>query len=131
MIVRLDPASAVPLFEQLRSQIERLIVSEQLTPGTQLPAIRHLATDLGLARGTVAKVYEQLVRDGLVVSARRAGTVVAPRPEPKAASAIDPTASQAMNEAAAHLAVVTKQLGLAADAAQAALTRAWAALETP
>ncbi len=35
MIVQVDPSSAVPVFEQLRVQIERLIASGQLLPGTR------------------------------------------------------------------------------------------------
>ena len=58
MIVHIDTESAVPVFEQLRSQIERLIASGQLRPGSKLPPIRQLATDLNLARGTVNKVYD-------------------------------------------------------------------------
>jgi DNA-binding transcriptional regulator YhcF (GntR family) len=69
VVVQVDPASAVPVFEQLRAQIERLIVSGQLPVGSTLPPIRHLATDLGLARDTVSKVYEALARDGLVETA--------------------------------------------------------------
>ena len=39
-----------------------------------------LANDLGLAPGTVARAYRELDADGLVVSRRRVGTVVADRP---------------------------------------------------
>ena len=62
MIVQVDSASPVPVFEQLRAQIERLIVSGQFAPGAKLPPIRHLAADLGLARGTVNKVHDALAR---------------------------------------------------------------------
>jgi DNA-binding transcriptional regulator YhcF (GntR family) len=77
IVVSVDPALPLPVFEQLRSQIAQLIVSRQLPPGSQLPAIRHLATDLGLAKGTVAKVYEALTREGLAVTDGRNGTIVA------------------------------------------------------
>jgi DNA-binding transcriptional regulator YhcF (GntR family) len=77
LTVSIDPGLPIPVFEQLRYQIESLIVSRQLPPGSQLPAIRHLAIDLGLAKGTVAKVYEALTRDGLVTTDGRNGTIVA------------------------------------------------------
>jgi len=120
MIVSLDPASPVPLFEQLRAQITRLIVSGEMPPGTQLPAIRYLAADLGLARGTVAKVYETLARDGLVTSATRAGTVVAPVKEH--ARSISP---DDLTRAAQHVALIARQLGLSPDDAQAAIRAAF------
>jgi len=122
MIVSLDPASPVPLFEQLRAQITRLIVSGQMPPGTQLPAIRYLANDLGLARGTIAKVYETLARDGLVISAGRAGTVVAPTTEHARGIAPDE-----LTRAAHQVALIARQLGLSADDAQAAIRAAFAA----
>ncbi len=117
MMVHVDPDSPVPVFEQLREQIERLIRAGQLRPGTHLPPIRHLATDLGLARGTVNRVYELLARDGWVRSAGRHGTVVQTPPAPQADTSDLP-------DAADRLALVTRQLGLNDDGAHAALTRA-------
>ena len=126
MIVSLDPASPVPLFEQLRAQITRLIVSGEMAPGTRLPAIRHLAADLELARGTVAKVYETLARDGLVVSAGRAGTVVAPVHQHARALAPDELA-----QAAQGVALIARQLGLSIDDAQRAIRAALEAISDP
>ncbi len=118
MIVKVDPASPVPVFEQLRAQIERLIVSGQLVTGARLPPIRHLANDLGLARGTVNKVYDALARDGLVATAGRHGTVVLAVPRSTTAAAADLAA------AADQLALVARQLGLDAEATHAALAAA-------
>lgn len=120
MIVSLDPASPMPLFEQLRAQITRLIVSGELPPGAQLPAIRYLATDLGLARGTVAKVYETLARDGLVTAAGRAGTVVTP-----ASQHAPNTGQDDLRAAAQQMALIARQLGLSPEEAQAALQSAF------
>ena len=117
MIVHVDSTSAMPVFEQLRVQIERLISSGQLEAGTKLPPIRQLAGDLGLARGTVNKVYEALARDGLVQTAGRHGTVVIDNP--KTISNTNDLAA-----AAGTLALVAKQLGLDPDAAHSALERA-------
>ena len=117
MIVQVDPASPVPVFEQLRAQIERLIVSGQLPVGSTLPPIRHLATDLGLARGTVNKVYEALSRDGLVATAGRHGTVVR-------ATASRTASTSDLDAAADTLALVARQLGLERRAAHEALDRA-------
>lgn len=117
MIVEVDPGSPVPVFEQLRAQIERLIASGQLAPGAKLPPIRHLAADLGLARGTVNKVYDALSRDGLVETAGRHGTVVLASRSHR--STADLTA------AAEHLALVARQLDLPVQAAHDALTAAW------
>ena len=124
MIVSVDPASPVPVFEQLRAQIQRLIVSGALPPGSTLPPIRQLATDLGLARGTVNKVYDALAREGLVETAGRNGTVV-----------LTPTGSAAttndLADAAGALALVVRQLGMSDAAAHAALDVALRRLGRP
>lgn len=77
MIVRIDPASAVPPFEQLRTQLATMIESGALGPGHRLPTVRQLARDLDLANGTVARAYRELDAAGLVTANGRHGTVVA------------------------------------------------------
>jgi DNA-binding transcriptional regulator YhcF (GntR family) len=79
VIVRVDPASPLPAYEQLRAQIADLIAGGALAAGAQLPTIRQLATDLDLAKDTVARAYEVLERDGLVERQGRRGTTVADR----------------------------------------------------
>ncbi len=76
MIIRLDPASAVPPYAQLQEQIATMIRSGVLGPGVRLPTIRHLANDLGVAVNTVARTYRELELGGLVASHGRHGTVV-------------------------------------------------------
>ena len=80
MIVDVDTSSPTPPYEQLRAQIARMIDSGVLGAHSRLPTIAQLANDLGLAPGTVARAYRELDADGLVVSRRRVGTVVADRP---------------------------------------------------
>ena len=117
MIIHLDTASPVPVFEQLRQQIERLIASGQLRTGTKLPTIRQLSHDLGVARGTVNKVYDALARDGLVETAGRHGTIVLDKSQ-------STLSSKDLDAAADTLAVVARQLGLDHDTAHAALDAA-------
>ncbi len=116
MIVHIDTTAPVPVFEQLRSQIERLIVSGQLAAGTKLPPIRNLAADLGLARGTVNKVYDVLARDGLVETAGRHGTTVL--------ATSNRTESRDLVAAADALALVASQLGLPAPVVHNAIDEA-------
>src|SRR5262249_5728104 len=51
----------------------------RLRPGTRLPASRALATDLGIARNTVADCYAQLVAEGWLSARQGSGTWVAER----------------------------------------------------
>ena len=76
-MLRVDPRSAVPPYEQVRSQVVAQVEAGQLRPGDRLPPVRRLAGDLGLASGTVARAYRELEAAGVVVTRGRNGTVVA------------------------------------------------------
>ncbi len=73
----LDPTSSMPPYEQISFQIRALIVGSHLVPGSSLPSVRQLARDLGIAPNTVVRAYNELERDGWVVSSARKGVVVA------------------------------------------------------
>jgi GntR family transcriptional regulator len=76
MPVTVDTRSAVPPYEQIRSQIVHLVALGALQPGQRLPTVRQLAGDLKLAAGTVARAYRELDQAGIVVSRRGNGTYV-------------------------------------------------------
>ncbi len=115
-----DPDSGVAPWRQVRDQLLHLIRGGALPVGSRLPAIRQLAGDLGLAAGTVARVYRELETDGVLRTARRLGTVVAGVPAEPAAEA-DPGLAAAAAEYAARAAA----LGVDRSAAVAALLAAW------
>jgi DNA-binding transcriptional regulator YhcF (GntR family) len=74
--ISVDPASAVPPFEQLRTQIAWRVASGDLPAGTRLATVRQLAADLGLAANTVARAYRELEADGVIATHGRRGTFV-------------------------------------------------------
>lgn len=76
VVLALDPDSTEPPFRQLKAQIVEAIRRGTLTPGTRMPAIRALATDVGIATRTAAKVYSELEEAGLLEGRGRAGTFV-------------------------------------------------------
>lgn len=75
--LEVDLTSGVPAFEQIRAQVVAHVAAGRLVAGDRLPTIRALATDLGLAAGTVARAFRELEADGVVETRRRAGTVIA------------------------------------------------------
>ena len=64
MIIDVDPSGAVPVYEQVRTQLAEMIVTGALPQGFRLPTIRQLAADLALAPGTIARVYRELEAEG-------------------------------------------------------------------
>ncbi|MCW2686982.1 MAG: GntR family transcriptional regulator [Mycobacterium sp.] len=105
--VRVSPEGATPLFEQRRTQIIGGIRDGRLSPGTRLPTVRELASQLNLAVNTVARAYRELETAGIVETRGRFGTFVA---------RVDP-ADTAMATAAHAYAEAARALGIAkADA---------------
>jgi len=76
MIDRIDSKSAVPIYRQITDGIRRSVAAGILAPGEKLPSVRDLATRLLVNPNTVAKVYRDLERDGLLDTRRGDGTYV-------------------------------------------------------
>ena len=72
----IDAASSQPVYRQISSQIQSAIQGGELESRDRLPAIRSLATQLGLHRDTVALAYEHLASEGWVEARVGAGTFV-------------------------------------------------------
>lgn len=71
-----DPYGGVPLYLQLSEQIKRAIALGALTPGERLPTVKGLAHDLKLNPNTVARVYRELEREGVIATAPGRGSFV-------------------------------------------------------
>lgn len=120
MNLEVDLASPTPPYEQVRSQLAGMIAAGQLAAGHRLPAIRQLASDLGLAPGTIGRVYKELEAEGLVASRVRTGTVVL------AAAALPAARNQQQLAVAARgYASTARHLGLDLDAAISRLRAEW------
>jgi GntR family transcriptional regulator/MocR family aminotransferase len=74
--ITLDRGAKSSLAEQLRLSIETAILDGRLGPGARLPSWRDLATQLGVARGTVRVAYERLSDAQFIVATGPAGTRV-------------------------------------------------------
>jgi GntR family transcriptional regulator len=120
MILSIDPSRALPVYEQVREQIGRMVASGVLRSGAKLPTIRQLAADLGLAKGTIERAYELLEVDTLVESKGRHGTFVRGL---GARAAADQGAGLAA--AAESLVVTARQLGADEDSMIDAIREAW------
>jgi GntR family transcriptional regulator / MocR family aminotransferase len=79
LLVVLD-RGAGPLGMQIQDQLRTAIRDRRLGAGERLPSTRRLAELLGVSRGTVVDVYEQLLAEGYVESVVGSGTRVVPMP---------------------------------------------------
>ena len=69
----------MPLYAQLTRAIQFAIATGRLQVGEQLPTVRQLAVDLRINANTVAKVYAELERLGILETRRGVGTFVCAR----------------------------------------------------
>ena len=69
----------VPIYEQIKSQIKSQILRGTLGEGEGLPSLRLLARDLRVSVITTKRAYEELEREGFIVTVPGKGCFVAPR----------------------------------------------------
>jgi DNA-binding transcriptional regulator YhcF (GntR family) len=78
MLFRVDPASAVPLGDQIAACVRGALAEGSANPGERLPAARELADSLGVNVHTVLRGYQRLREEGLIELRRGRGAVIVP-----------------------------------------------------
>lgn len=78
--VSIDSRDATPIYAQLERALRAAIASGRLQPGNQLPTVRQLAVDLRVNANTVARVYAELERAGVLETRRGVGSFVSATP---------------------------------------------------
>lgn len=71
-----NPSAGAPLYVQLTEQIKRAIAVGALDPGERLPTVKGLAHELKLNANTVARVYRDLEREGIIDTTPGRGSFV-------------------------------------------------------
>ena len=75
-LVSVDPHDPTPIYAQLERALRAAIATNRLKPGNQLPTVRQLAVDLQVNANTVARVYAELERAGVIETRRGVGSFV-------------------------------------------------------
>ena len=112
----IDENSKTPPFEQIKQQVLDAVRSGSAQVDEKLPAIRPLATQLGLAVNTVARSYRELEELGAVITSGRSGTRIS-------AHAVGPEI--ALRQHAHTFAHAAQGLGITLEDALAAVKDAW------
>ena len=76
MLLRIDPSSTLPLFEQLAAQLRIAVVTGEVSDGERLPSAQEVASSLEVNKHTVLHAYQVLREEGLVELRRGRGAVV-------------------------------------------------------
>jgi GntR family transcriptional regulator len=97
----LYPRDPLPIYAQLERGLRNMILTGELKAGDRLPTVRQFAVDLKINANTVAKVYAELERAGIVETRRGVGTFVSdrtPATDPDPTDAIHRIISPALDE---------------------------------
>jgi GntR family transcriptional regulator len=74
--ILISNSSPDPIYEQIKSEIEHQIVTGELSDGEVLPSIRKLALDLQISVITTKRAYDDLEKEGLILSVPGKGSFV-------------------------------------------------------
>jgi GntR family transcriptional regulator len=79
-VVTIDVRDKTPIYAQLERGLRAAIATSRLRPGDQLPTVRQLAVELRVNANTVARVYGELERAGVIETRRGVGSFVSATP---------------------------------------------------
>lgn len=77
MELRINPASRTPIYRQLTEQLREAVARGKLRTGERLPSVRELAGELVVNPNTIARVYTELEREGVLNTRAGLGVFVA------------------------------------------------------
>src|SRR5262245_14936932 len=80
-MIQIDPRDSTPIYAQIERALKAAIASGRLKVGDQLPTVRQLAVDLQINANTVARVYADLERQGVLETRRGVGSFISASPE--------------------------------------------------
>lgn len=76
MKILISNTSPDPIYEQIKNEIKRQIVTGELGDGEGLPSIRKLAMELQISVITTKRAYDDLEKEGLISSVAGKGTFI-------------------------------------------------------
>lgn len=79
-LYQINFVDGIPVYRQLVDRLRTNIKNGTLQNGAQLPTVRDLAQQMGLAQGTVKRAYDELRGEGLVKQVQGRGTFVSYQP---------------------------------------------------
>jgi GntR family transcriptional regulator len=79
-VIQIDARDSTPIYAQIDRALRAAIATGRLKVGDQLPTVRELAVDLRVNANTVARVYGDLERGGVLETRRGVGSFVSASP---------------------------------------------------
>ena len=78
-MIQLNYRDSKPIYEQIKSGLRKLVITNSLAPNDKLPSVRELASSLAINPNTIQKAYHELETEGYIYTVPGKGTFVAER----------------------------------------------------
>lgn len=75
-MIFIDYSDKRPLYEQISSRFQTLILNGALEPDSKLPSVRSLAIELSINPNTIQRAYSELERGGFIYTVKGRGNFV-------------------------------------------------------
>ncbi len=80
-MISLNYRDSRPIYEQIKENLKKLIVTGAMQENEKLPSVRSLATQLAINPNTIQRAYTELESEGYIYSIQGKGSFAAPRGE--------------------------------------------------
>lgn len=80
-MIKLSYQDGQPIYEQIVEQIKFHVMKGYLRPGDLIPSVRKMALEIGVTPNTVAKAYQELERQKVILTVPGKGTFIAEKTE--------------------------------------------------
>ena len=77
-MISLDYRDSRPLYQQVKDNLRRMMLTGLLPPDEKLPSVRSLATQLAINPNTIQRAYSELEAEGYIYSVPGKGSFAAP-----------------------------------------------------
>ena len=120
-MIRIQPSSTIPIYEQIVEQMKTLISNGTLAPGAPLPSIRALAKELKISVITTKRAYTELEHEGFIETIASKGSFVTIQAKPLWQEQLTKQMETHLEKAVE----LSKELGLSKDEIEALLDMLW------
>jgi len=111
--LNIDPRSSTPIYQQIVDAVKNAVARGLYNPGDKIPTVREMASELTINPNTIAKAYQKLEQEGVIVTMRSRGTFIAERktaPESKEVKTLLKPSLDRLRVEAFHLGIEPEEL---------------------
>ena len=126
--IQIDPLSSDPISDQVVFQVKTAVARGEARVGDRLPSVRELARELSVNPNTVARCYQTLEAEGVIVRRQGRGCFVKGA---GGAGLSDAERRRRVDRLLEHAATEAFHLGVGPDELRAGLERALARQQRP